>query len=257
MIELKDVTRAYGPKMAVAGLTLTVPRGELFALLGTNGAGKTTTIKMLVGLLRPTSGQVRICGHDMTTDGRAACQVIGYVPDEPYLYEKLSGREFLHFVAGMYGIPQRERNWRVDRSIDELDLAAFVDDLCETYSNGMKQRVVFASALLHEPAVLVIDEPMVGLDPRSARIVKDLLRAKVRAGASVLMSTHSLAMAEEVADRIGIVAHGQLRCIGTLAELKCNTAGEASLEQLFLNITAENSGKPPQANDVVSASSAT
>jgi ABC-2 type transport system ATP-binding protein len=243
MIELKDVTRSYGPKLAVAGITLTVPRGELFALLGANGAGKTTTIKMMVGLLRPTSGQVRICGHDMTTDGRAACQHIGYVPDEPYLYEKLSGREFLHFIAGMYGLPQRERPEIVDRAVQDLDLSAFVDDLCETYSHGMKQRVVFAAALLHQPAVLVIDEPMVGLDPRSARIVKDLLRARVAAGTTILTSTHSLAMAEEVADRIGIVAHGELKCLGTLAELKADARGE-SLEQLFLNITADGVPAP-------------
>ncbi|HEX4132349.1 MAG TPA: ABC transporter ATP-binding protein [Pirellulales bacterium] len=242
MIELEHVSRTYGQKLAVADLSLTVPRGELFALLGANGAGKTTTIKMLVGLLRPTSGTVRICGHDMASDGRAACQLLGYVPDEPYLYEKLSGREFLHFIAGMYGLAMAERQERVRQAIEQFNLEGFVDDLCETYSHGMKQRTVFAAALLHDPAVLVIDEPMVGLDPRSARIVKDLLRAHATAGMTIFMSTHSLAVAEEIADRIGIFAHGRLRCLGTLSEIKHELhADEASLEQLFLDVTAEPS----------------
>jgi ABC-2 type transport system ATP-binding protein len=241
MIELLEVSRAYGQKLAVDRLSLTVPGGELFALLGANGAGKTTTIKMLVGLLRPTSGRVCICGYDLSTEGREACQRIGYVPDEPYLYEKLSGREFLLFIAGMYGLAPREQQLRIDEAIDNFDLSDFVDDLCETYSHGMKQRVVFAAALLHNPEVLVIDEPMVGLDPRSARIVKDLLRTRARAGVAIFVSTHSLAMAEEIADRIGIVAHGRLRALGTLAELKCNASGDPSLEQLFLDVTSDES----------------
>ncbi|HWA99139.1 MAG TPA: ABC transporter ATP-binding protein [Pirellulales bacterium] len=240
MIELQSVSRSFGQKLAVANLTLTVPRGELFALLGANGAGKTTTIKMMIGLLRPTSGIVRMCGHDMATDSRAACQLLGYVPDEPYLYDKLSGREFLHFIAGMYGLAAVEAQRRTAAAIEQFDLSAFVDELCETYSHGMKQRMVFAAALLHDPEVLVIDEPMVGLDPRSARIVKDLLRAKAHEGMTIFMSTHSLAVAEEIADRIGIFVHGRLRCLGTLEDMKRELAtSDVSLEQLFLDVTSD------------------
>ena len=239
MIELEALTRTYGRKLAVDGIDLTIPRGELFAFLGANGAGKTTTIKMLVGLLRPTSGHVRLCGHDLATHGRNACQLLGYVPDEPYLYEKLTGREFLHFIAGMHGLNARDAAAHAAREIERFELTDFIDDLAESYSHGMKQRLVFGAALLHDPAVLVIDEPMVGLDPRSVRIVKDLLRAEARRGVTIFMSTHTLAVAEEIADRIGIVAHGRLRCVGTFDELKRNQALESgSLERLFLDVTA-------------------
>lgn len=248
MIELTSLTRTYGRKLAVAGLDLTVPRGELFAFLGANGAGKTTTIKMIVGLLRPTTGQVRICGFDHATDGRAACQHLGYVPDEPYVYEKLTGREFLHFVGGMHGLAGQEIERRTGREIERFELVDFVDELAEGYSHGMRQRLVFAASLLHQPAVLVIDEPMVGLDPRSVRIVKDLLRAEARRGMTIFMSTHTLGMAEEIADRIGIVAHGRLRCLGTMDELRRDRAvGNDSLEQLFLDVTAQGEASNPVA----------
>ena len=182
MIEFVDVRRQYGQKTAVAGLNLTVGAGELFAFLGPNGAGKTTTIKMLVGLLRPTAGQIRVCGFDVGTAARDARRLLSYVPDEPYLYDKLSGREFLRFIVDMYGLDPKLGGERIEREIAAFELTDFVDDLTESYSHGMKQRLVFASAMLHDPAVLVIDEPMVGLDPRSARILKDLLRAKSRSG---------------------------------------------------------------------------
>jgi len=239
MIEFENVTRNYGRKVAVAGLNLVVPAGELFAFLGPNGAGKTTTIKMLTGLLRPTSGHVRLGGYDLVTDSRRACALLGFVPDVPFLYDKLTGREFLHFIAGMHGLGIEAAVERVERELGQFALGEFIDELTETYSHGMKQRLVFAAAMLHDPPVLVIDEPMVGLDPRSSRLVKDLLRQKARRGTAVFMSTHLLDVAEEIADRIGIVDRGKLLCVGTLEELRRNLENQhTSLEQLFLEVTS-------------------
>jgi ABC-2 type transport system ATP-binding protein len=253
MIEFIDVTRVYGPKTAVAGLNLTIASGELFAFLGPNGAGKTTSIKMLVGLLRPTSGNIRVCGFDVGTEASEARRLLSYVPDEPYLYDKLSGREFLRFIVDMYGLDPKTGADRIDREIAAFELSDFVDDLTESYSHGMKQRLVFAAALLHDPAVLVIDEPMVGLDPRSARILKDLLRAKSRAGTTIFLSTHTLGLAEELADRIGILDHGRLMFLGTVTELEHQLQlHESSLEHLFLELTSNHStnGSPQRgAND--------
>ena len=245
MIEFDHVTRTYGPKPAVTDLSLSIPRGELFALLGPNGAGKTTTIKMLVGLLRPSRGAVRICGHDLAKQARNAHLHTGYVPDEPTLYDKLTGREFLWFIADMFGMPQRLATDRIDREVDHFELGEFADDLAESYSLGMKQRLVFAASFLHDPDVLVLDEPMVGLDPRSVRIVKDLLAARTREGMTVFMSTHTLAMAEEMADRVGIMVRGQLRFLGTIAELREQMALESTtLEQLYLEVTSGRGGEP-------------
>jgi ABC-2 type transport system ATP-binding protein len=245
MIEFDNATRSFGRKVAVSGLTLAVPPGELFALLGPNGAGKTTTVKMLVGLLRPDSGAVRVCGHDLTRHTRQAARLLGYVPDEPFLYDKLSGREFLEFAAEMRGLDRSEVRARIGRESENFDLSDFLDDLTETYSHGMRQRLVFASALLHDPAVLVLDEPMVGLDPRSTRMVKDLLRLWAAGGTAVLMSTHTLAVAEEIADRIGILADGRLHFLGTVAELQAELSSRhASLESLFLELTAGGNGRP-------------
>ncbi len=245
MIEFDHVTRTYGPKTAVADLSLAIPRGELFALLGPNGAGKTTSIKMLVGLLHPTRGAIRICGHDVVLDPRSAHLHVGYVPDEPCLYDKLTGREFLWFIADMFGMPRHLAGDRIDREVECFELGEFLDDLAESYSLGMKQRLVFAASLLHDPDVLVLDEPMVGLDPRSVRIVKDLLEARTAEGMTVFMSTHTLAMAEELADRVGIMVRGQLRFLGTVMELREQVALEAtSLEQLSLELTAPRGSRP-------------
>lgn len=242
MIEFAEVTRCYGETVAVERLNLVVPAGELFAYLGPNGAGKTTTIKMLVGLLRPTSGTLRVCGHDVADWPREARRLVGYVPDEPFLYEKLTGREFLRFVAEMYGTPAAEVDEFIAREVGRFELDDFVDSLTETYSHGMKQRTVFASAMLHNPPVLVIDEPMVGLDPRSARIVKDLLREEVARGTTIFMSTHTLAVAEEIADRIGIICAGRLERLGTLDEILVSDNGRhASLEEMFLSVTRPQS----------------
>jgi ABC-2 type transport system ATP-binding protein len=238
MIEFENATRNYARKVAVDRLTLTIPPGELFALLGPNGAGKTTTIKMLTGLLRPMGGSVRVCGHDVVTDLRLAALSIGYVPEEPFLYEKLTGRELLEFVAEMRGLDRPTIDRRIRRECEYFELDEFVDDLAETYSHGMKQRLIFASALLHDPAVLVIDEPMIGLDPRSVRAVKDRLRDQATAGTTVFMSTHTLVVAEEIADRIGIMDQGRLHFLGTVAELQGELASHHdSLEPLFLELT--------------------
>jgi ABC-2 type transport system ATP-binding protein len=245
MIEFEHVSRTYGDKLAVANLDLSVPAGELFALLGPNGAGKTTTIKMMVGLLHPTSGQVRICGHDVVHKTRQANRLLGFVPDEPYLYEKLSGREFLAFVADMHGLDRKESAARVDREVGNFQLAAFLDDRTESYSHGMKQRLAFAAALIHDPAVLVVDEPMVGLDPRSVKLVKDLLRIKASRGMTVFMSTHSLGMAEEIADRIGVLDRGQMKFLGTLADLRRKLSQhDTSLEELYLELTSTDETAP-------------
>lgn len=245
MIEFDHVTRTYGPKTAVADVSLAIPRGELFALLGPNGGGKTTTIRMLVGLLRPSRGTVRVSGFDMVKDPRNAHLHIGYVPDEPCLYDKLTGREFLWFIADMFGLPRHLATQRIATEIDHFELSEFTDDLAESYSLGMKQRLVFAASLLHDPDVLVLDEPMVGLDPRSVRIVKDLLKARTQEGMTVFMSTHTLAMAEEMADRVGIMVRGQLRFLGTVSELRDQMLETTSLEQLYLELTSPRSQRAP------------
>jgi len=239
MIEIRQVTRCYGRKTAVDSLDLVVPSGELFAFLGPNGAGKTTTIKMLVGLLRPTSGTIHLSGYDVVTQPREASRSLGYIPDEPYLYEKLTGREFLEFVSEMYGLPHALAQERIACEIASFELADFVDHLTESYSHGMKQRLIFASSMLHDPEVLVIDEPMVGLDPRSVRLVKDLLRRKADEGVTIFMSTHTLEVAEEIADRFGIFDHGKLLFLGTVPELQTALeVHEGSLERLFLELTS-------------------
>ncbi|MGD2109628.1 MAG: ABC transporter ATP-binding protein [Phycisphaerae bacterium] len=241
-IILSGVRKSYGRTLAVRDLSLEIPRGQLFAFLGPNGAGKTTTIKMIVGLLRPDAGFVHVCGQDITTDGLAVKARLAYVPDQPFLYEKLTGREFLYFVAEIYGIPARRRDEILASLIARLDIGEFLDQLTESYSHGMKQKVVLAAALLHEPAVLVIDEPMVGLDPRAIRTVKNLFVEHTRGGGTVFMSTHTLDIAEAVADRIGIINEGELIAIGTLEELRTQARREHSLEEIFLELTEVGNG---------------
>jgi ABC-2 type transport system ATP-binding protein len=237
MIQLDKVTKQYGLKTAVSELSLEVPPGELFAFLGPNGAGKTTTIKMLCGLLFPTAGRVRIGGHDLQTDGDRARALLSYVPDQPFLYEKLTGREFLQFIADMYGLPRDHGHRRIAAVIDLFELHDFVDDLAERYSHGMRQRTVFAAALVHEPRVLVVDEPTVGLDPRSVRHLKDLLRRQADQGTTVFLSSHSLDVVEELADRIAIVDRGRLIACGSLQGLRSQAAVDGSLEDVFLTLT--------------------
>lgn len=251
MIELLGVTKFYGTKRAVDGLDLTVQPGELFAFLGPNGAGKTTTLKMVCGLLRPSQGTVRVAGHP--ADGREARQQLAYVPDQPYLYEKLTGREFLRFVTEMYGIDRARADRKIDSLVDTFEMRDFVDDLSENYSHGMKQRVVFASALVHDPTVLVVDEPLVGLDPRSSRIVKDLFLEQARSGVSVLMSTHLLSIAEELADTIGIIHHGRMIARGSLEMLRAQAERHGPLEDLFLALTGGDRPRVPSADRPIGA----
>jgi ABC-2 type transport system ATP-binding protein len=239
MIQLHQVSKRYGTRTAVEDLSLEIPAGELFAFLGPNGAGKTTTIKMMCGLLFPTTGTVRIGGHDMQSAGDLARQLLAYVPDLPFLYEKLTGREFLRFVAEMYGMARTEADGRIAKVIELFHLREFVDDLTERYSHGMRQRTVFASALVHQPRVLIVDEPTVGLDPRSVRELKDLLRQQADQGVTVFLSTHSLDVVEELADRIGIVHRGRLIGCGTLGSLRHQAAVDGSLEEVFLTLTKE------------------
>lgn len=239
MIQLDHVTKNYGNKPAVQDLSLEVGRGELFAFLGPNGAGKTTTIKLMCGLLFPTAGEIRIAGFDLRSHGEQARQLISYVPDQPFLYEKLTGREVLQFVADMYGMDQAHAQRRIEKMIDVFELAEFVEDLTQNYSHGMRQRTVFAAALLHEPQVLIVDEPTVGLDPRSIRLLKDLLRQETERGVTVFLSTHSLDVAQELAHRIGVVARGRLIGCGTLDTLRVQAAMDGSLEEVFLKLTEE------------------
>ena len=244
IIETKHLRKVFGDKVALDDLNLAVEEGEIFAFLGPNGAGKTTTIKILAGLLRPTSGCASIAGHDLATDGLQARTLISYVPDEPFLYEKLTAREFLRLIGELYRMPPDKLEARIDDVMRLFELSEFIDHLTEGYSHGMKQRTVIAAALLHEPRVLVIDEPMVGLDPRSVRKVKDTLNELSRnQKMTVFMSTHTLSMAEESADRIGILNNGKLIAVGTLPEIKayCLSAtgqDKERLEDIFLHLTA-------------------
>jgi ABC-2 type transport system ATP-binding protein len=239
MIETEHLTKTFGEKIAVNDLTLTVEKGEFFAFIGANGAGKTTTIKMLAGLLFPTRGSIRICGHDTQRDGVQAKAVLSYIPDQPYLYDKLSGREFLEFVARVYGMDRAARRAAIGDLIERFEMAEYVDELCQSYSHGMRQRVVIAAALVHNPSVIVIDEPMVGLDPKSSRLVKEMLKERTRQGVTIFMSTHTLSLAEEVSDRIAIIQRGNLIACGTLADIQRLGRTDARLEDAFLRLTAE------------------
>ncbi|GBD27227.1 putative ABC transporter ATP-binding protein YbhF [bacterium HR30] len=240
MIELIELTKVFGQVTAVDKLNLVVHPGEVFACLGPNGAGKTTTIKMMMGLLRPTSGVVRLGGYDLAQQPEAAKQQCGFVPDRPFLYDKLTGAEFLEFVAGLYGVEPRCVASKRQQLLEQFGLADWADELTENYSHGMKQRLALAAALIHEPKILVLDEPIVGLDPRGARLLKQLVRKLAASGVTVFFSTHSLDVAEDIADRIGIIDHGRLIAVGTLAELRRlgGSPAGADLETIFLRLTA-------------------
>ncbi|HSJ14221.1 MAG TPA: ABC transporter ATP-binding protein [Longimicrobiales bacterium] len=238
MIRLQGVTKRYGQFTAVQPLDLHVVRGEMFGFLGPNGAGKTTTIRMLVGVLRPSAGAIEVAGRDMLADPVAAKRVIGYIPDRPSLYEKLTGMEFLRFVSGLWGQEGDGADRRALQLLELFDLAEWRDTLIESYSHGMRQKLLISSALVHSPQVLVVDEPMVGLDPKGTRLIKDLLRTFVREGGTVFLSTHTLEVAEALCDRIAILHGGRIRAIGSMAELRAEAAaGSAGLEEVFLRLT--------------------
>lgn len=237
LIESRELVKKYGEKIAVDGVSFEVAAGEIFGFLGPNGAGKTTTIKMIVGLLKPTSGSVRVAGFDVQSEPLLAKASCGYVPDEPNLYPKLSGRELLRFVGSLYRLPPEQVRRRTDELLRLFELAQAGDDTIDSYSHGMQQKTALAAALVHDPRVLVLDEPTVGLDPRSARLIKDLLRQMADRGAAVFLSTHILEIAERMCDRIGIINQGRLIAVGTMDQLRSLSAGKTSLEDIFLNLT--------------------
>ncbi len=238
LIETRNLVKRYGDKLAVDNVSLQVQGGEVFGFLGPNGAGKTTTIKMIVGLLQPTSGTVHVAGVDVQAQPLLAKASCGYVPDTPNLYAKLTGRELLRFVGDLYDLDRRQVAQRTEELLRVLDLTAAADDTVDSYSHGMQQKASLASALMHDPKVLVLDEPTVGLDPKSARLIKDLLRQMADRGAAVFLSTHILEIAERMCDRIGIINKGQLVAVGTMTELRSlGKAGEVSLEDIFLSLT--------------------
>jgi ABC-2 type transport system ATP-binding protein len=238
VIRLTDLVKRYGKFTAVGGINLEVRKGELFGLLGPNGAGKTTTIRMIAGILRPTAGAVEVAGYDIHTHPLEAKHRMGYIPDRPFVYDKLTGGEFLRFAAALYGQEGPSVERRIDELLELFELAPWKDELTESYSHGMRQKLIISGALVHRPAVIVVDEPMVGLDPKSARLLKDLFRQFVDRGGTVLMSTHTLEVAEQMCDRIAIVYQGKVAAQGTMAEVRQQTeSGDMSLEGLFLKLT--------------------
>ena len=239
MIKLEALTKKFGDLVAVDHLNLEVRPGEFFVFIGPNGAGKTTTIKLMAGLLRPTEGRALLCGLDVQKDYIAAKSLLSYVPDEPFLYDKLTGREFQEFIGAMYGLSAQHTHKRIGEMAELFETESFLDELAETYSHGMKQRVVVSAALLHDPKVLVIDEPMVGLDPKGANTLKNALRDLTRHGVTVFMSTHTLAIAEQTADRIAIIRKGSVIALGTLDEVYGSARAEGRLEEVFLRLTEE------------------
>jgi ABC-2 type transport system ATP-binding protein len=235
-IEAQELQKRYGDTLAVRGVNLAVRPGEIVGFLGPNGAGKTTTIKMLIGLLKPSAGAARIGGYDMQQEPLRAKALLGYVPDQPALPEKLSAREFLDFIAGLYQLDRREARQRGDELLRLFGLAERGHELLGGYSHGMRQKVALAGALLHRPRAFFLDEPTVGLDPRSARLIKDILRAEADRGTAVLLTTHILEIAEQLCDRVAIISGGRVIATGTLDELREGQAG-ASLEEIFLQLT--------------------
>jgi ABC-2 type transport system ATP-binding protein len=238
VLSLSGLTKRFDGFTAVDGLTLEIEAGELFGFLGPNGAGKTTTIKMICGLLHPTQGTVTVGGFDIVREPLHAKALLGLVPDEPVLYKKLTGREFIRFVGELYAVTPAAIDKRTDDLLRLLDMTDHADDLIETYSHGMKQKAALMAALIHDPKLVILDEPTVGLDPRSARVVKDVLRALCKMGKTVFMSTHILEIAERVCDRVGIIDKGKLVAVGSIADLKSKShEGRVSLEDIFLELT--------------------
>ena len=238
LIETQALVKRYGDKLAVNNVSFEVQAGEVFGFLGPNGAGKTTTIKMIVGLLQPTSGTIRVAGYDVQTQPLLAKAASGYVPDTPNLYAKLTGRELLRFVGDLYSLDRQRLAQRTEELLRVLDLTEAADQTIDSYSHGMQQKASLAAALMHDPKVLVLDEPTVGLDPKSARLIKDILRQMAERGTAVFLSTHILEIAERMCDRIGIIDKGALVAVGTMNELRSlGKAGETSLEDIFLGLT--------------------
>ena len=238
MIRLETLTKLYGSFVAVDDLTLHVPRGVLYGFLGPNGAGKTTTLRMIAGILRPSQGRVLLGGDDVHQSPLAAKLRLGFIPDRPFVYDKLTGAEFLRFVAGLYGQEGDVVERRIAELLEVFELTSWQDELVESYSHGMRQKLIISSALIHRPECIVVDEPMVGLDPKAARLLKNIFRQFVGKGGTVLMSTHTLEVAEAMCDQVAIIQHGRIVARGTVADLRRqHQAGDASLEELFLKLT--------------------
>jgi ABC-2 type transport system ATP-binding protein len=238
MIAIHDLVKQYGAFTAVNGVTLEVGSGEIHGFLGPNGAGKTTTIRMVAGLLKPTSGRIAVNGHDLSVEPELAKASLGFIPDRPFLYEKLTAGEFLRFHGGLYGLDGTETDRRVHEMLELFELRRWETELVESFSHGMKQRLVMCAAFLHRPQAVLVDEPMVGLDPRGARLIKDVFRRMSARGVAILMSTHTLEVAEEMCDRISIILQGKIIARGTVAEVRA-MAGNPNdqLTSVFLKLT--------------------
>jgi ABC-2 type transport system ATP-binding protein len=244
MIELTQLTKKYGSFTAVDRIDLRVERGELFGFLGPNGAGKTTTLRMIAGILRPTAGSIRIAGVDLLRDPMNAKARLGFIPDRPFIYEKLTGMEFLRFVAGLFQQEGSEVDHRARELLALFDLSDWREELVESYSHGMRQKLIIASAFVHRPEVIVVDEPMVGLDPKAAKTLKDLFREYARRGHTVMMSTHTLEVAQHLCDRVAIIQRGQIRACGTMDELRAHAEHpQDRLEDIFLRLTGEEAAR--------------
>ncbi len=237
MIYTEGLTKHFGDKVAVSNLNLDIKEGEFFCFLGPNGAGKTTTIKMLTGLMRPTAGHAILGGFDIQKNPVETKRLLGYIPDHPFLYEKLTGREFMRFVAGLYEMTSPDTDRQADELLETFEIGMVGDQLIENYSHGMRQKLSFASCFLHDPKIVIVDEPWVGLDPKNIRFVKNYLKEKTQDGLTVLMSTHTLSIAEEIADRIGIINLGNLLHVGTVGEIMALHENPDSLEDVFLELT--------------------
>ena len=238
MIAIQDLVKQYGRFTAVDGVSLDVPAGEIHGFLGPNGAGKTTTLRMIAGLLKPTSGRILVNGHDLSTEPEAAKASLGFIPDRPFIYEKLTAGEFLRFHAGLYGMDGNGVANRVREMLGLFELGKWEDELVESFSHGMKQRLVMSAAFLHRPQSIVVDEPMVGLDPRGARLIKDVFRKMSQRGVAILMSTHTLEVAQEMCDRISIILKGKIIARGTVDDLRrLAGGGDAHLTEVFLKLT--------------------
>jgi ABC-2 type transport system ATP-binding protein len=248
MIRLENLSKNYGRVAAVDSLNLEVRPGEIFGFLGPNGAGKTTTIRVMMGILKPTSGRVTLGGYDAELEPEKAKAITGFVPDRPYIYEKLSGSEFLKFVGSLHRVDSELLNQRILELLEHFELSEWKDELIEGYSHGMKQRLVLCASLIHQPKILIVDEPMVGIDPKGARTLKNLFVSLSKSGTTIFLSTHSISVAEEICQRVGIIHKGKLIASGTMADLyRLAKVQEERLESAFLELTRDGASPPAEA----------